>query len=117
MTRFAWLAALRRAHHGVMTHELTRSQVLAIAEQRDRRFLVEARINVIVHDLDALRAAARRAFDHGRFTTEQERATTWAAIENDPASLIGQVLDFARLTEDVPGLLPHSAEWTVSRDT
>ncbi|MFL6119732.1 hypothetical protein [Actinophytocola sp.] len=100
-----------------MTHELTRSQVLAIAEQRDRRFQVEARINVVVHDLDALRAAARRAFDHGRFPTEQERARAWAAIENDPASLIGQALDFARLTEDIPGLLPHSAEWTVSRDT
>src|SRR5919199_414333 len=113
MTRFAWLDRLRRAHHGGMTHELTRSQVLAIAEQRDRRFHVEATINVIVHDLDALRTAARRAFDHGRFASEQERAQAWAAIENDPASLIGQALDFARLTEDIPGLLPHSAEWTV----
>lgn len=98
-----------------MTHELSRTQVLAIAEQRDRRFHVDAHINVMVHDLDALRTAARRAFDHGRFTSEQQRAQAWAAIENDPASLIGQVLDFARLTEDVPGLLPHSAEWTVSK--
>ena len=100
-----------------MTHELSRSQVLAIAEQRDRRFHVDAQISVVVHDLDALRIAARRAFDHGRFASEQERAKAWAAVENDPASLIGQVLDFARLTEDVPGLLPHSAEWTVSKDS
>jgi hypothetical protein len=100
-----------------MTHELSRSQVLAIAEQRDRRFHVEAQVTVVVHDLDALRAAARRAFDHGRFTTEQERAKAWAAIENDPAGLINQALDFARLTEDIPGLLPHSADWTVRRET
>ncbi|TDV53806.1 hypothetical protein [Actinophytocola oryzae] len=99
-----------------MTHELTRSQVLAIAEQQDRRFHVEAQITVVVHDLEALRTAARRAFDHGRFTSEKERTRAWEAIENDPASLIGQTLDFARLTEDVPGLLPHSAEWTVSKD-
>jgi hypothetical protein len=98
-----------------MTHELSRSQVLAIAEQRDRQFHVAAEITVVVHDLDALRTAARRAFDHGRFAGEQERARAWAAIENDPASLIGQVVDFARLTEDIPGLLPHSAEWTVSK--
>jgi hypothetical protein len=98
-----------------MTHELSRSQVLAIAEQQDRRFHVDAQISVVVHDLDALRTAARRAFDHGRFASEQERAQAWTAIADDPASLIGQVLDFARLTEDVPGLLPHSAEWTVSR--
>src|SRR5262245_4797353 len=98
-----------------MTHELSRSQVLAIAEQQDRRFHVDAQITVVVHDLEALRIAARRAFDHGRFATEQERAQAWAAIENDPASLIGQAIDFARLTEDVPGLAPHSAEWTVSR--
>lgn len=99
-----------------MTHELSRSQVLAIAEQRDRRFHVDAQIKVVVHDLDALRIAARRAFDHGRFTSEKERAQAWAAIENDPAGLINQVLDFARLTEDIPGLLPHSAEWTVSKE-
>ena len=98
-----------------MTHELSRAQVLAVAEQRDRRFQVDAHIHVMVHDLDALRTAARRAFDHGRFASEQERTQAWEAIENDPTSLIGQVLDFARLTEDVPGLLPHSAEWTVSR--
>jgi hypothetical protein len=98
-----------------MTHELSRAQVLAVAEQRDRRFQVDAHIHVMVHDLDALRTAARRAFDHGRFANEQERTQAWEAIENDPASLIGQVLDFARLTEDVPGLLPHSAEWTVSK--
>jgi hypothetical protein len=116
MTCFAWLERLWRAHHGGMTHELSRTQVLAIAEQHDRRFQVEAKVNVMVHDLDALRTAARRAFDHGRFATEQERTQAWAAIENDPASLIGQALDFARLTEDVPGLLPHSAEWTVSRE-
>lgn len=96
-----------------MTHELSRSQVLAIASDRDRQFDINAEIKVVVHDLDALRAAARRAFDHGRFASEQERASAWAAIENDPASLIGQAIDFARLTEDVPGLLPHSAEWTV----
>jgi hypothetical protein len=96
-----------------MTHDLTRSQVLAIAGERDRRFHVDAEITVVVHDLDALRAAARRAFDHGRFATEEERTRAWSAIETDPASLIGQVVDFARLTEDVPGLLPHSAEWTV----
>jgi hypothetical protein len=98
-----------------MTHELSRSQVLAIAGQRDRRFHITAEISVVVHDLDALRAAARRAFDHGRFASEAERARAWAAIENDPAGLIGQVLDFARLTEDVPGLLPHTAEWTVRK--
>lgn len=98
-----------------MTHELSRSQVLAMASQRDRRFHVTAELSVVVHDLDALRAAARRAFDHGRFAGEAERARAWAAIENDPAGLIGQVLDFARLTEDVPGLLPHTAEWTVSK--
>jgi hypothetical protein len=96
-----------------MTHELSRSQVLAIASEGDRQYDVSAEIKVVVHDLDALRQAARRAFDHGRFTSEQERAKAWAAIENDPASLIGQAVDFARLTEDVPGLLPHSAEWTV----
>jgi hypothetical protein len=99
-----------------MTHELTRSQVLAIAEQRNRRFQVDAHVKVVVHDMDALRTAARRSFDHGRFASEQERAQAWAAIENDPASLIGQALDFARLTEDIPGLLPHSAEWTVAKD-
>ena len=98
-----------------MTHELSRSQVLAIAEQRARRFHIAAEITVVVHDLEALRAAARRAFDHGRFASEQERASAWAAIEDDPAGLIGQAVDFARLTEDVPGLLPHSAEWTVSK--
>ncbi|HEX6356270.1 hypothetical protein [Actinophytocola sp.] len=99
-----------------MTHELSRSEVLAIAEQRDRRFQIDAHVKVVVHDLDALRVAARRAFDHGRFASEQERARAWATIENDPASLIGQALDFARLTEDVPGLLPHSAEWTVGKE-
>lgn len=98
-----------------MTHELSRAQVLAIAGDRERQFHVSADITVVVHDLDALRSAARRAFDHGRFASETERATAWAAIENDPASLIGQVVDFARLTEDIPGLLPHSAEWTVGR--
>lgn len=98
-----------------MTHELTRSQVLAFAGQRERRFHVAAEISVVVHDLDALRAAARKAFDHGRFASERERTTAWTAIENDPASLIGQVIDFARLTEDVPGLLPHSAQWTVGK--
>lgn len=115
MTCFAWLNGSSRAHHGGMTHELSRSQVLAIAEQRDRRHQVDAHITVVVHDLDALRNAARRTFDHGRFASEHERAQAWAAIENDPASLIGQALDFARLTEDIPGLLPHSAEWTVSK--
>jgi hypothetical protein len=99
-----------------MTHELSRSEVLAIAEQRDRRFQIDAHVSVVVHDLDALRTAARRAFDHGRFASEQERARSWAAIENDPAGLINQVLDFARLTEDVPGLLPHSADWTVGKE-
>jgi hypothetical protein len=98
-----------------MTHELSRPEVLAIAEQRDRRYRVDAQINVVVHDLTALRVAARRAFDHGRFASETERARAWRAIEDDPASLIGQVLDFARLTEEVPGLLPHSAEWTVAK--
>lgn len=98
-----------------MTHELSRSQVLAIASEGDRQFDIAAEIKVVVHDLDALRAAARRAFDHGRFASEQERSRAWAAIEDDPASLIGQAIDFARLTEDVPGLLPHSAEWTVRK--
>jgi hypothetical protein len=98
-----------------MTHELSRSQVLAIAGDRDRQFDINAELKVVVHDLDALRAAARRAFDHGRFASEQERTKAWSAIENDPASLIGQVIDFARLTEDIPGLLPHSAEWTVAK--
>ena len=76
---------------------------------------VERNPGVVVHDLDALRTAARRAFDHGRFASEQERAKAWESIEHDPAALIGQVIDFARLTEDVPGLLPHQAEWTVSK--
>ncbi|GAB1509532.1 hypothetical protein [Actinophytocola sp. KF-1] len=98
-----------------MTHELSRAQVLAMASQRDRRFHIAAEISVVVHDMDALRAAARRAFDHGRFASEAERTRAWAAIEDDPAGLIGQVLDFARLTEDVPGLLPHTAEWTVRK--
>jgi hypothetical protein len=98
-----------------MTHELSRSQALAFAGERDRRFHIAAEISVVVHDLDALRAAARRAFDHGRFASEQERTRAWTAIEDDPASLIGQVVDFARLTEDIPGLLPHTAEWTVAR--
>lgn len=97
-----------------MTHELSRAQVLAIAGDQERQFHVSADITVVVHDVDALRAAARRAFDHGRFANEQDRAAAWAAIEHDTASLIGQVVDFARLTEDIPGLLPHSAEWTVA---
>jgi hypothetical protein len=98
-----------------MTHELSRSQVLAIAGQRDRRYQIAAEIEVVVHDLDALRAAARKAFDHGRFATEDERTRAWATIEDDPSALISQALDFARLTEDVPGLLPHSADWTVRK--
>jgi hypothetical protein len=98
-----------------MTHELSRAQVLALAGERDRRFHITADISVVVHDLDALRTAARRAFDHGRFASEQERARAWTVIENDPAALIGQVVDFARLTEDVPGMSPHTAEWTVGK--
>lgn len=98
-----------------MTHELSRSEVMAIATQKDRQYQVSAEISVIVHDLDALRVAARRAFDHGRFASERERAEAWTAIKDDPTRLVSQAIDFARLTEDVPGLLPHGAEWTVRR--
>ncbi|MCA1655626.1 MAG: hypothetical protein LC635_04105 [Pseudonocardiaceae bacterium] len=98
-----------------MSHELSRAEVIAIAGQRYRQYRVSADLTVVLHDFDALRAAARRAFDHGRFASERERTRAWAAIEDDPGSLIGQVLDFARLTEDVPGLLPHAAEWSVRK--
>lgn len=88
---------------------------MAMADRTDRKYRVSAEITVMVHDLDALRVAARRAFDHGRFADEKERAKAWAAIQDDPSRLMSQAIDFARLTEDVPGLLPYSAEWTVRR--
>lgn len=98
-----------------MTHNLSRSEVMAIAGQQDRRYRISADIDVVVHDLDALRTAARRAFDHGRFASERERAEAWATVKDDPARLVSHAIDFARLTEEIPGLLPHGAEWTVSR--
>jgi hypothetical protein len=64
-----------------------------------------------------LRAAARRAFDHGRFPSEEERARAWAAIEDSPTALISQAMDFARLTEDIPGILGHTADWRVRPTT
>ncbi|MCT2588085.1 hypothetical protein [Actinophytocola gossypii] len=101
-----------------MTHELSSSELRAIVRTDDptRRYQVDASLTIVVHDLDALRAAARRAFDHGRFASEQERARAWAAIADHPDRLISQAIDFARLTEDIPGILGHTAEWTVRRD-
>lgn len=100
-----------------MSHELSATELRAITGSADpaRRYRVDATLSIVVHDLDALRAAARKAFDHGRFTNEQERARAWAAIENHPDRLLSQAIDFARLTEDIPGILGHTAEWTVHR--
>ncbi len=109
------VSALTWGDHGGMSHELSRADVIALASQKGRQYQVSAQVTVVVHDFDALRAAARRAFDHGRFASEQERAAAWAAIKDDPARLISQAIDFARLTEDIPGLLPHSADWTVGK--
>ncbi len=103
-----------------MSHELSSADLRAIARLADdpaRRFELSAEITIVVHDLDALRAAARRSFDHGRFASEQERARAWAAIEDNPTSLISQAIDFARLTEDIPGILGHTADWTVRPTT
>ncbi|GAB3448025.1 hypothetical protein [Actinophytocola sediminis] len=98
-----------------MSHELSSAELRTITRSADpsRRYLVDASLSIVVHDLDALRAAARRAFDHGRFASEQERARAWAAIEHHPDRLIAQAIDFARLTEDIPGVIGHTAEWTV----
>lgn len=101
-----------------MSDELSGAELRAITRTADpsRRYTVDASFSVVVHDLDALRAAARKAFDHGRFASEQERARAWAAIEDHPDRLISQAIDFARLTEDVPGILGHTAEWTVRHE-
>jgi hypothetical protein len=99
-----------------MSHELSSADLRAIAHLADdpsRRFELSAEITIVVHDLDALRAAARRAFDHGRFASEEERARAWSAIEDSPTALISQAMDFARLTEDIPGILGHTADWRV----
>lgn len=99
-----------------MSHELSSADLRAIehlADDPSRRFELSAEITIIVHDLDALRAAARRAFDHGRFASEAERARAWSAIEDNPTALISQAMDFARLTEDIPGILGHTADWQV----
>jgi hypothetical protein len=103
------------AHHEDMSHELSSAELRAITRSDDpsTRYQVEASLSIIVHDLDALRAAARKAFDHGRFTNEQERARAWSAIENHPDRLLSHAMDFARLTEDIPGIIGHTAEWTV----
>jgi hypothetical protein len=103
-----------------MSHELSSADLRAIAQlAKDpaRRYELSAEITIVVHDLDALRAAAKRAFDHGRFASEQERARAWAAIENNPTGLISQAIDFARLTEDIPGILGHTADWRVRAAT
>ncbi|HEX2130261.1 MAG TPA: hypothetical protein VHH15_01780 [Actinophytocola sp.] len=101
-----------------MTHELSSTELRTIAQTDDptRRYRVDASLTIVVHDLDALRAAARRAFDHGRFASEQERARAWADIADRPDRLISQAMDFARLTEDIPGILGHTAGWTVRPD-
>lgn len=101
-----------------MSHELSSTELRAITRSADpaRRYRVDASLSIVVHDLDALRAAARKAFDHGRFASEQERARAWAAIEDHPDRLISQAIDFARLTEDIPGILGHTAEWTVRKE-
>ncbi len=99
-----------------MSHELSSADLQAITRLADdptRRYELSAEITIIVHDLDALRAAARRAFDHGRFASEAERTRAWTAIEDNPTGLISQAMDFARLTEDIPGILAHTATWTV----
>lgn len=99
-----------------MAHELSSTELRSIAhlaEDPANRYELTAEITIVVHDLAALRAAARHAFDHGRFASERERASAWAAIEDNPSALISQAVDFARLTEDVPGLLGHTADWTV----
>lgn len=98
-----------------MSNELTSTELRAITRTADpsRRYSIDASLSIVVHDLDALRAAARKAFDHGRFASEQERARAWAAIEDHPDRLVSQAIDFARLTEDIPGIVGHTAEWTV----
>lgn len=98
-----------------MSHELSAAEVRAITRsaEPDARYRIDASFSIVVHDLEGLRAAARRAFDHGRFASEQERERSWAAIENDPGRLLSQAIDFARLTEDVPGILGHSVEFVV----
>jgi hypothetical protein len=109
-----------RADSGVMSHELSSADLRAIArlaEDPARRYELSAEITIVVHDLDALRAAARRAFDHGRFASEADRARAWAAIENNPTGLLSQAIDFARLTEDIPGILGHTADWRVRAAT
>lgn len=103
-----------------MSHELSSADLRAIEHLKDdpsRRFELSAEITILVHDLDALRAAARRAFDHGRFASEQQRVRAWHGIEDNPSALISQALDFARLTEDIPGVIGHGAHWTVSPAT
>lgn len=102
-----------------MSHELSGAELRAIALTDDptRRYHVDASLEIVVHDLDALRAAARRAFDHGSFTSEPERAAAWDSIKDHPDRLLSQAMDFARLTEDIPGIIGHTAEWTVRRSS
>ncbi|OLF06227.1 hypothetical protein BLA60_33405 [Actinophytocola xinjiangensis] len=102
-----------------MSHELSAAEVRAITRSAGpgSRFRIDASFSIVVHDLDALRSAARRAFDYGRFASEQERERAWSAIENDPARLLSQAVDFARLTEDVPGILGQSVEFVVRDET
>jgi len=98
-----------------MSHELSSAELRAIALSDDpaRHYRLSASATIVVHDLDALRAAARKAFDHGRFAGEQERKAAWAAIVDRPDLLLAQAIDFARLTEDVPGIIAHPATATV----
>ncbi len=101
-----------------MSHELSSAELRAIATSDDpaRRYRLSASATIVVHDLDALRAAARKAFDHGRFASEQERKAAWTAIVDRPDLLLAQAVDFARLTEDVPGIIAHPATATVTHD-
>jgi hypothetical protein len=100
-----------------MSHELSSAELRAIALSDDpaRRYEVSASFTIVVHDLDALRAAARKAFDHGRFASEQERVAAWAAITDHPDRLLAQAIDFARLTEDVPGIIGRPTDATVRK--
>ena len=116
MSRSRWPDSCYGVTLESMSHELSSADLRAIADLAQdptRRYELSADITIVVHDLDALRAAARRAFDHGRFASEAERARSWAAIEDNPTALISQAMDFARLTEDIPGILGHTADWRV----
>jgi hypothetical protein len=101
-----------------MSHDLSGEELRAAAALKDdpeRQYRIVANVTVVVHDLDKLRAAARRALDHGRFEDEQARRELWASVENDPARLVSQAIDIGRLTEDIPGVLGHDANWTVCK--